>query len=373
MIQSIRLTNFKCFESVSIPLAGLTLLTGLNGTGKSSIIQGLLLLRQTYYLNMTNQMSGSETLSIHGDLVGFPNAKPILFDNSEASEFGICITDKNDIDILKLISNVANDSGNISTKSITKTADTFSENLFTHRFQYLQTERLAPQMAYAMSEFHVRQLQRLGSRGEFTAHFLDVFGKTEINSSLNHEKARSGQLIHQAAAWLGEISPGIDIHIAPHTNVNAVVLEYSFATSLGRSRNYLPTNVGFGITYTLPIIVAILAAQPGDMLILENPEAHLHPQGQVRMAELVARAARAGIQIILETHSDHIINGVRVAVRQGKCAPGDVSIHYFSKKEAEDGRIYSDFVSPIIDKNGRITPWPEGFFDEWEKSLEALF
>jgi predicted ATPase len=103
--------------------------------------------------------------------------------------------------------------------------------------------------------------------------------------------------------------------------------------------------------------------------LIENPEAHLHPRGQARIAELLALAASCGIQVLIETHSDHVLNGIRLAVHDGKLSPEDVQLHFFQRRQS-DGQ--SLVVSPHIDKNGRIDQWPEGFFDEWDKSLEAL-
>ena len=88
-----------------------------------------------------------------------------------------------------------------------------------------------------------------------------------------------------------------------------------------------PTNVGFGLGYALPIVVACLIAKPGALLLLENPEAHVHPQGQSAMARLSCAAASAGAQVIVETHSDHILNGVRLMVKRGQIPADDVILH----------------------------------------------
>src|SRR5438046_1441121 len=99
------------------------------------------------------------------------------------------------------------------------------------------------------------------------------------------------------------------------------LMTFSVTYSLGHqvaSSEYRPTNVGFGITYALPIVVSILSARPGSLVIIENPEAHLHPRGQVRMGELLSLASTAGIQVLIETHSDHVLNGIRLAVRAKK-------------------------------------------------------
>jgi predicted ATPase len=130
---------------------------------------------------------------------------------------------------------------------------------------------------------------------------------------------------------------------------------------------YRATNVGFGISYVLPVIVAVLSAKPNDIILLENPEAHLHPQGQARMGELLARAAATGIQIICETHSDHILNGMRYAAKQGTIQPEQVAIHHFAIEEGNRQHYHIR-----VDEEGDLTPWPEGFFDEFENMLMKL-
>jgi len=166
---------------------------------------------------------------------------------------------------------------------------------------------------------------------------------------------------------MGEISPGTQIRVASSPEMDLVSLQYSY----GIGNPYRATNVGFGVTYILPILVAILTSKPGALVLLENPEAHLHPKGQAKMGELFALAASCGVQIVVETHSDHVLNGIRLAVHDGKLNKNDVQLHYFQRIEKE-GQAMSEVVSPRIDRNGRIDRWPEGFFDEWENILYAL-
>ena len=87
------------------------------------------------------------------------------------------------------------------------------------------------------------------------------------------------------------------------------------------------------------------------------------------MGELLALAASCKIQVVVETHSDHILNGIRVAVHDGKLKPDDVMLHFFQRRK-KDGQ--PQVISPRMNRDGRIYPWPEGFFDEWTKSLEVL-
>ena len=106
---------------------------------------------------------------------------------------------------------------------------------------------------------------------------------------------------------------------------------------------------------------------PPHLIIIENPEAHIHPAGQTSLAELAARASAGGSQVILETHSDHVLNGVRLAVAEGILTSDQVVIHYF-ERDGLDVRM----TSPVLTDSGRLDVWPEGFFDQHERNLSRL-
>jgi predicted ATPase len=115
----------------------------------------------------------------------------------------------------------------------------------------------------------------------------------------------------------------------------------------------------------------LLGSRSGSLLLLENPEAHLHPRGQAKLGELLARAASGGVQVIVESHSDHVLNGIRIAVRDGILAAEDAAIHFFARDPDATG-VRSKVTQMRVDRDGRIDKWPEGFFDEWDRALEKL-
>ena len=364
MLESITLKNFKPFENQSFDFKSLTLLSGLNSSGKSSLLQALLLLRQSYQQDLLLD----EGLALNGDLVCIGTAQDALFEVATEDVIGFDVCWKNE----KKVSWRFNYNREADVIKIAKPLQIdrkiSNSSLFNDQFFYLQAERLGSRPYFEMSDFQVRQHQQLGSKGEYTAHFLDIYGEEPIpNQKLSHLSASSLQLKHQVEAWMGEVSPGTRINITPNLAMDLIGLQYSY----GLSNLYRSTNVGFGITYTLPILVALLAAQPDTLILLENPEAHLHPQGQAKIGELLALAASCGVQIIVETHSDHVLNGIRLAVHGGQINPEDVQLHYFQRQE-KDRQWITEVISPKIDRHGRIDQWPDGFFDEWDKSLERL-
>ncbi|MCI0673658.1 MAG: DUF3696 domain-containing protein [Myxococcaceae bacterium] len=367
MLQRLELTNFKCFERLSLPLAPLTLLSGLNGMGKSSVIQSLLLLRQSWEQGLLARGQ----LALNGELTQVGTAQDALFGYAEEERIGfeLGFADRSSAAWLFSYDRRA-DVLSAATASAGMEA-LASQNLFGSAFQYLCAERLGPRTAFATSDFVVRHHRQVGARGEYAAHFLSVFGKEKVAPPLLHEGAAGVDLASQVEAWLAVISPGTRLKITSHPAMDLVQLQYQFVSGQDVSDPYRATNVGFGLTYTLPVLVATLAAKPGALLLMENPEAHLHPRGQRRMGEFLARAASAGVQILLETHSDHLLNGIRLAVHQGKLSHDKVRLHFF---ERVDGALtpHHQVLSPHMDRNGRIDQWPAGFFDEWDAALDQL-
>ncbi|BAY62677.1 hypothetical protein NIES22_27520 [Calothrix brevissima NIES-22] len=369
MINSLKLTNYKAFENQLLEFKPLTLLSGLNSTGKSSVLQSLLLLRQSYQQELLPNIG----LALNGELVRIGTAQDAFCERAKEDYLGFEILwndgkkgiwrfiydqIKTDADILNnLDSQFSIDAGVYKSKSV-----------FNKRFHYLQAERLGPRTSYDMSDYQARRLGQIGSRGEYTAHFLAINQDRDVlQSKLRHPMAKSNALSRQVEGWMREVSPGTRIKINSNSDIGLISLQYFY----GDSNPYRTTNVGFGISYTLPIIVAVLASSPGTLIIIENPEAHLHPKGQVKMGELLSLVASCGIQVVIETHSDHVLNGIRLAVHGGKIKPDDVQLHYFQRQEKQDQGV-TEVVSPRIDRNGRIDKWPDGFFDEWEKSLDTL-
>jgi predicted ATPase len=374
MITSLHLLNFKPFANQLLEFKKLTLFSGLNSTGKSSVMQSLLLLRQSYQQGLLPEKG----LALNGDFVNIGTAQDALFEGAKEDLIGFGIVLENnskavwhfkydrEVDVLSI------DSEPVS-------SEVYQSNLFGNKFHYLQAERIGPRPFNEMSDYQVRQLGQLGTKGEYAAHFLAINGQKGIpNSSLSHPEvklktqrdlssAKSMDLIDQVEAWMGEISPGTRLKIDAKSDVDLMSFQYSY----GDSNPYRATNVGFGISYTLPIIVAVLASIPGTIILIENPEAHLHPKGQVKMGQLLALAASGGVQVVIETHSDHVLNGIRLAVHGGKLDSKDVRLHYFQRQNKE-GQAVTEVISPKIDRNGRIDRWPDGFFDEWDNSLEIL-
>ncbi len=199
---------------------------------------------------------------------------------------------------------------------------------FHHKFGYLATDRTPPSLIFPFSKDINNNL--IGIKGEYTTHFLAEHRHQKLHiDQLKHPNSTTSRLLENTEKWLGEISNGITIKASADESTQSSKLAYQYIYGGNTSSEYSSLNVGFGLTYVLPVIVLILKSKPDDLIIIENPESHLHPAGQSKIAELCAIACANGVQIIIETHSDHFLNGVRVATKQEKIKPSQFQIYYF--------------------------------------------
>jgi len=263
------------------------------------------------------------------------------------------------------------------------TAEEIPSNDFTLRLRqmtYLAAERVGPREYYPLEEIQSEapgtdnaiqtnisvkpSKTMVGSNGENAVSLLYMDGDSNVLPNLalpGFVPTRRGQV----EAWMQEFFPGFRMEIAPVLRANTVTLGLKISDADDFQR---PSHVGFGLTQVLPIIIAALSAEKGDIILIENPEVHLHPAGQSKMGAFLAKIASTGVQIILETHSDHLLNGIRRAVRLGTLAPEQAAIHFFGPRDEETPQV----ISPQIDETGNIDVWPKNFFDQHEQDLSSL-
>jgi hypothetical protein len=118
-------------------------------------------------------------------------------------------------------------------------------------------------------------------------------------------------------------------------------------------------DVGVGVSQTLPVLVALHAAKPGQLVYVEQPETHLHPRAQFDLAQILASAAKRGVRVVVETHSSILLLGVQTLVAEGSLEPDKVKLHWFQR--GEDGRTIVN--SADLDEAGAFGDWPEDFDD----------
>ncbi|MEO5355907.1 MAG: DUF3696 domain-containing protein [Nitrospirae bacterium YQR-1] len=395
MLTEIYLEYFKCFERLRLPLAPLTLLTGLNASGKSSILQALLLLHQTAVDN-----TYSDSLLLHGSVIRLGTAGDIVDKVTGRDELTIRLSFKEDSfswkfnaadkdnlviplqevechykdeDIHKskkkieyeglyFIFSPFSTSENELEPKLYKTVKKY-ENLL-ENLTYVSADRLGPRETYNVSTSDRRR--DVGVNGELTPWYLNEFSYKTVEPMLCKE-GNPSTLESQVNAWMGEFFPGSGFLVESLRGTPYVTL--TIRSSEGGDF-HRPQNVGYGLTHILPIITACLGAGKGDIVLIESPESHLHPAGQSKMGEFLGLVAASGVQVIVETHSDHILNGIRKAVKKNKISHEDVAIHFFNRRPKEDETHIPQVISPVIDGNGNLGEWPKGFFDQFDLDME---
>lgn len=375
MLTELHLASFKCFETLALPLRSLTLLSGTNGGGKSSVIQSMVLLANT----LSNR-EWSDSLLLDGPDLALGSAADVLNQRAPRRRLslGASTVDQRIRWTFRAEDRralaIELDSVEVDGEDVTPTAplrwllpSDWSRPRDVvdalRRISWVTAERTGPRELLPLrdpaSHAHV------GARGELAAGLLYWREDAPVRESLRKE-GLPPTLFHQVRARMQEFFPGCDLRVSPIDGASAVSLRLK---SDAQSEFQRPQNVGFGLTQLFPILVAVLAAEAGDCLLIENPEVHLHPRAQQHIGWLLAVAAANGVQVIVETHSDHVLNGLRLATKQGRISPAQVAVHFFSP--SPDGQPVRP-SSPVIDADGRLSDWPEGFFDQFDLALSEL-
>ncbi len=390
MIQSIELRNFKSIKKKYFPLRKLNLLLGLNGMGKSSFIQSLLLLRQSDNLGNLGELKLNGLPNGYINIGATKDARyqyakkeetiDIVLQFKKEKPFEMNFNYEFESDILKIKEDKLNIYKEFDSVYIREHE---SEALLSENFQYLNANRIPPQSNHTKSFHNVVKLKNIGNYGEYTAHFIETFYNDDILfENLIHkgsvvkdevlgQEIINRTLINQINLWMGEISPGVNIRTTSISS-DEVLLEYVYKQpNFGNTNRFKPENVGFGISYALHVVTALLASRPGELIIIENPESHIHPRGQAELGRLIALTAQNDVQLIIETHSDHIVNGIRVAVKENPGLKDEAIIFYFDKV-VTDTEQYSKVTNVEIDKNGELSEYPQNMMDEWSNQLLKL-
>lgn len=362
MLKRLVLKNFKCFDVMELGFSTVNVLTGLNGMGKSTVMQSILLLGQSQ-----NSIMSEQVLSLKGKYVNLGVGQDILFEKAEKDEIGIGVWTENTEE--QYLFEYQPETDVLPLKSIDKNVDKSEYSAWENRLYYLSAYRIEPQFLYHIENEKEVSERYFAKNGEFAIQYLKLHGGDDvINTSVLIGNKTT--VADQVKVWLDLISPGVSPVITINTSSRTAELKYEYIEGREKTNSYKSVNVGFGITYVLPVVVALISAKPGDIILLENPEAHIHPKGQRMLGELLAAAGAGGVQVIVETHSDHVINGIRVAVKKGKLDPKNTGFFYFYK-DANDSYKHK-VICPVLDENGRLNEWPEGFFDEWDNALLEL-
>ncbi len=371
MITRLQIANFKCHKDTNLDLSNLTILTGVNASGKTSIIQSLLLLRQSYYKSVLLD-DGLElnkplcNIGIGDDALYKLAKEPImefeLIYDKALYDFQFDVTKHHTASYIK----------KHHYTDIVNRENLGKLSLFNSNFQYIGAARWGGKSRFPLDTYSVEKLKQISSdngQGELVGHFIHTYGGDTVvdYSGINEESTLMEQIIY----WEGQISSKLTIDVIHSPDKQSFDITYGYEGIDNNKpiRNLKAENIGFGISYTLPVVTALLSAKPGALIIIENPEAHIHPNGQAQLALLIAKVAKRGVQVIIETHSDHIINGALVATVKKEISAEQLSVYYFDRDETNHTTIANKLE---VTEGGHIRRPPKGFFDQIDIDLKLL-
>ena len=348
MIKKLYIENFKCFEKKEIEFRNLTILTGENSSGKSSLIQALLFL---------GNPPGIIGTPFNGDLNNYLQSlgsSELLNKFENAKQFYLKVEfEDEDVPLLEII---------FSKHDTDKYTHSMSEFKFPNpltypnNLTYLNADRVRVQQINQYIE-NINQ-RYFGINGALVANYFEHNKRKEIWNELIKDET-SYTLETQVNYWLRYIT---DIQELEFTTEKVSPM---FVKAIYKHKDFeiFPENIGTGVSYLFTILVVCLSANKGNIIIIENPEIHLHPKAQARLGEFFAFIANKGVQLIIETHNDHIINKIRYEVYKNKLDKDKTIFYYFRNSKPQTTTLYLDNTGHWIDKDNKKIQFPLGFFD----------
>lgn len=343
----IRIKGFKCFADNTFELNKMTLLTGANASGKSSVVQALLLLKDASEGNVSLSLLSLDDPRYAFD---FGSADSLINNELRGDEVTIALSD----DIVMGFSGGNQEQSRkllVGVDGLEGLKAVFSKGL-----TYLTAERQGPRYEY---DRRTTNEDGCGCRGENTGNVMADKWNARVGGRRLLEEKETEEFFNIALDdWVGYIFPGVTVRVQPRG-------AQSYQILIRESHHNIQTdstNVGFGISYALPILVGALLAEDKSWLLVENPEAHIHAKAQSNMGYFLGMMAAAGLRVVVETHSEHVVNGIRrAAIVSGRLKPEEVNIYFFKGK--------SECELITMDEYGNLSDFPVDFFDQSRQDM----
>lgn len=381
MINKLGIKNFKNLHNVEAVLSRVNILAGINGRGKSSFLQSILVLSQSWRQGQTKMLLPSgcwKNLGTYSDIHNvYYSSEPLSFsiesdegiekkfilnyhESTENPAFGalesFTVDDKVIFD--RSHDQIGNSlgessSGSTETPNITLAdVDDYSGLSQLKRVYYIPSDRKAA--------------------SEMESYTPDVtYLKPDGSNVLSVLMSKGPDVLHAVETRMGEILEDAAVKL-----VNTATERRLLLNSVGDGNFYRPVNVGYGFGYIFTLVVASVLTKERDILIVENPEAHLHPSAQSKIMKiLINDAMKKNVQLFVESHSDHIVNASLLAIKQDEisCTKEDVEILFFDSFINDDNIPECNISNLAITRSGKIMNPPRKFGDQYAIDLRALY
>lgn len=360
MLSKISINNFKSIKEMTLELNNFNLLVGTNSSGKSSFIQSLLLLHQNY---INNRCCG-----LNGPFISLGGVDEVLNYSVKRGFDSISFTAEDLYNTYELKFTPEDDE-----YGKTKYNTSLNNSIYNKTLKYLSCHRIG---ALNLYQKNYENQEDIGIDGQFAISYLSNEGGYDIESDLlvcNPELHLTNDLKTQTNYWLQKIV-STKITVDEIEGTDCVRAKYlSITSDEGMEKYTRPIHVGSGISYLISIIVTCLSSKKDDIIVIENPEIHLHPKAQAQLCDFLYHIAKADRQLLVETHSDHIFDGVRAGTATGEMDPLKISIDFFRK----DKNSNTEVVPIIIESKGRIRAEnPDDdltdLFDQFDINLDRM-
>lgn len=340
MLETLRIQGFKSIDEQTFELKPLTVLTGLNSSGKSSVIQALLLLSSSLSKS-TELNSYIKKFSDFNEVRNkYTNAKLVnIFADEAESHF-------------RIIYNMypKNEQGLSTDFEVTSDWNTLE---FETNLHYISSNRIG-QEDIASFDNSIK----FGIDGKYAFSYFEQYKDKKVEDNLLANKTHN-TLDAQLSYWL-EYILGIELRVVTQKITQSNVKVVFNSESL---ESISPFNLGAGNSYLAKILIIGLACKPNNIFIVENPEIHLHPKAQSKLADFFVFLVNAGVQVVIETHSEHFINKLRYNTYKKKIKAEDTNIYYKPSTKEKFINIKIDNNGHFTDKDGQKTEFPQSFFD----------
>lgn len=362
MFTRIQLKNFKSWQELHIDLAPITVLFGTNSSGKSSVIQSILLLWQSEEKHDLNEIDFGGGRGDYVDLGGYRESvylhdikrdiEIILRDTfySEPTDIGLRLIYEDEQTYNEFIDPHDEESG-YDIGLISDRIQTLIINEY--QLHYLAPIRQYPKRSYLWSGARPRR--------------IEPDGENTIAALIAAARDPESDLPQQVSEWLVKMELVDKFEVAEIGNDGRF---YEPQVTMGGAINSL-LDVGFGVSQVLPVITTLFYAPEGSIVMLEQPELHLHPRAQSHLADLLLHVAEErNLQLIVESHSEHVLRRFqrRIAEESHDFANPDNIKMYFCDK----GNNGSTIQEVTVDQYGQISNYPKNFFGDITGDLEAM-